>query len=211
MKTLLVVFVILAAIAGGGAWYLKSRGTDAPEYKTTPAAKGNLVQTVTATGQINPVTNVTVGSQVSGIINHLYVDFNSQVTNGELIAEIDPQSYAAIVAQNRGDLASAEAQLALDKVNLDRAAALLTNKIMAQSDYDQAKATYDQADAMVQIKKASLQQALVNLAYTKIYAPIDGIVLSRNVDVGQTVAASFSAPTLFVIANDISKMQIEAL
>src|SRR5579863_1042366 len=135
MKTLLVVVVLLAAVAGGGYWYWKNRGSDAPKYMTTSVTKGDLVQTVTATGQINPVTNVTVGSQVSGIISKLYADYNSNVTNGQLIAQIDPQTYEAVVAQDRGDLASAEAQHSLDKVNLDRAAALLTNKIMAQSDY----------------------------------------------------------------------------
>ena len=211
MKTLLVVVVILAGIAGGEYWYWKNRAADAPDFKTVTAARGDLVQTVTATGQINPVTNVTVGSQVSGIISRLHADYNSSVTNGQLLAEIDPATYAAQVAQAKADLANAKAALALAKVTQERDGTLLTNKILAQADYDSAKASCEQAEAMVMIKEATLQQDQANLDYTKIYAPISGLVLSRAVDVGQTVAASFSAPTLFVIANDISKMQIDAL
>lgn len=211
MKTLLVVVVILAGIAGGGYWYWKNRVADAPDYKTVTVSRGDLVQTVTATGQINPVTNVTVGSQVSGIISKLHADYNSLVTNGQLLAEIDPATYAAQVAQDKADLANAKAALALAKVTQERDGTLLTNKILAQADFDAAKASAQQAEAMVMIKEATLQQGQANLDYTKIYAPINGLVLSRNVDVGQTVAASFSAPTLFIIANDISKMQIDAL
>ena len=211
MKVWLVVIVILAAAAGGGVWYWKANANDAPEYKTAEVSRGNLVQSVTATGQINPVTNVTVGSQVSGIISKMYADYNSPVTNGQLIAEIDPATYTAIVAQGQGDLASAQAARDLAKAEADRADALFNKNYLAKSDYDQAIATLHQSEAMVSIKKASLDQAKANLAYTKIYAPINGIVLSRNVDVGQTVAASFSAPTLFVIANDLAQMQIDAL
>ena len=211
MKTLLVVLVIVAALAGGGFWYWKNRSADTVDYKTAAVTRGSIIQTVTATGQINPITNVTVGSQVSGIVSQLYADYNSPVTNGQLVAQIDPSTYAAQVAQARGDVASAKAALALANVTLERDGILLTNKILAQADYDSAKASCEQAEAMVMIKEASLDQAKANLAYTKIYAPINGLVLSRNVDVGQTVAASFSAPTLFVIANDITKMQIDAL
>ena len=211
MKTLLVLVVIIAGLAGGGYWYLKHRGVDAPTYRTEAVSRADVIQSVTATGQINPVTNVTVGSQVSGIIRQLYADYNSIVTNGELLAEIDPATYAAQVAQAKADLANAKAALALAKVTLERDTTLLGKQILAQADYDAAKASCDQAEAMVMIKEATLQQDQANLDYTKIYAPINGLVLSRNVDVGQTVASSFSAPTLFIIANDISKMQIDAL
>jgi HlyD family secretion protein len=211
MKTLLVVVVIIAGLAGGGYWYWKNRAADAPDYKTATVTRGDLVQTVTATGQVNPMTNVTVGSQVSGIIRKLYADYNSVVTNGQLLAEIDPATYAAQVAQATADMANAKAALALARVTLARDGTLLTNKIVSQADFDAAAASCQQAEAMVMIKQATLDQDSANLAYTKIYTPIDGLVLSRNVDVGQTVAASFSAPTLFVIANDISKMQIDAL
>jgi HlyD family secretion protein len=211
MKTWLVLAVVVAGLAGGGFWYWKHQRTDLPDYKTAPVTRGDLVQAVTATGQINPVTNITVGSQVSGIISKIYVDFNSPVTNQELVAEIDPSTYKALVAQARGDLASAQAADDLAKVEEERASALFTNSILAKSDYDSAVATAHQAEATVQIKQASLDQALANLAYCSIYAPLDGVVISRNVDVGQTVAASFSAPTLFIIANDLTKMQIDAL
>jgi HlyD family secretion protein len=211
MKTWLVLLVVVAGLAGGGIWYWKHQASDAPDYKTALVTRGDLVQAVTATGQINPVTNITVGSQVSGIISKIYVDFNSRVTNQQLVAQIDPSTYQAIVAQARGDLASAQAAEDLAKVEEERASALFTNSILAKSDYDSAIATAHQAEAMVIIKHASLDQALANLAYCSIYAPIDGVVISRNVDVGQTVAASFSAPTLFIIANDLTKMQIDAL
>ena len=211
MKKWLVLVVILAAAAGGGFWYWKHQENDRPEYKTQPVTLGNIIQAVTATGQLNPVTNVTVGSQVSGIISRLYVDYNSPVTNGQLVAQLDPANYKALLAQADGDLANSQAALELAKVEEERADALYQSKILAKSDYDSAVATYHQAQAMVQIKEASVQQAKVNLAYTSIYAPINGTVISRNVDVGQTVAASLSAPTLFIIANDLAKMQIDAL
>jgi HlyD family secretion protein len=211
MKTWLVLLVVVAGLAGGGVWYWKHQASDAPDYKTATVTRGDLVQAVTATGQINPVTNITVGSQVSGIISKIYVDYNSPVTNHELVAEIDPSTYQAIVAQARGDLASAQAADELAKAEMERANALYTNSILAKSDLDTAVATAHQAEALVSIKQASLDQALANLAYCSIYAPLDGVVLSRNVDVGQTVAASFSAPTLFIIANDLTKMQIDAL
>ena len=211
MKTWLVLLVVVAGLAGGGIWYWKHQASDAPDYKTSPVTRGDLVQAVTATGQINPVTNITVGSQVSGIISRIYVDYNSPVTNHELVAEIDPSTYKALVAQARGDLASAQAANDLAKAEMERADALYTNSILAKSDFDSAVATAHQAEAMVTIKQASLDQALANLAYCSIYAPLDGVVLSRSVDVGQTVAASFSAPVLFIIANDLTKMQIDAL
>ena len=211
MKKWLVLVVILAALAGGGFWYWKHQANDQPDYKTEPVALGNVIQVVTATGQINPVTNVTVGSQVSGIISKLYADFNSSVTNGQLIAQLDPANYKALLAQADGDVANTQAALELATVEEQRAEALYQSKILAKSDYDSAVAALHQAQAMVQIKQASWQQARVNLAYTSIYAPINGTVISRNVDVGQTVAASLSAPTLFIIANDLAKMQIDAL
>lgn len=211
MKTWCTLLIIVALAAGGGIWYKKSQAKDAPDYKTAAVTRGDLVQAVTATGQINPVTNVTVGSQVSGIVSKLYVDYNSPVTNQQLVAQIDPATYKALVAQARGDLASAQAAEDLAKVEEERASALFTNSILAKSDYDSAVATAHQAEATVMIKQAALDQALANLAYTSIYSPIDGVVISREVDVGQTVAASFNAPTIFVIANDLTKMQIDAL
>ncbi len=208
-KWLLVIVVIGAA--GGGYWFWKHPGEKAPEYKTAEVTRGDLIQVVTATGQMNPKTNVDVGSQVSGIISKLLVDFNSPVTNGQVIAQLDPSTYKAIVAGARADVANAKAGLELAQAEEERENALYQSKIVAQSDYDTAVATFHQAQAQVLIKEAVLQQDEVNLAYTTIYAPVDGVVISRSVDVGQTVAASFSTPTLFLIANDLTKMQIDAL
>jgi HlyD family secretion protein len=203
--------VIIAALAGGGLWYWKNSTDKGPDYKTAPVALGDLIQAVTATGQLNPLTNVQVGSQVSGIITNIYVDFNSRVTNHQVIAQLDPATYQAIVAQARAEVASAKAGLELAQAEADRSKTLNAAKIVAQSEYDTAEATLHQAQAGVMMKEASLQQAQANLAYTTIYAPVDGFVISRNVDVGQTVAASLSTPTLFMIANDLTKMQIDAL
>jgi HlyD family secretion protein len=191
-------------------WYVKFRSGNAPQYVTAPVTRGDLTQLVTATGQLNPVTNVQVGCQISGTIAKLYVDFNSPVTNGQLVAQIDPSIYQANVHSAEGDLANAEAALELAKVNADRSKELLANRLIPQSDNDQAVATLHQAEATVQIKRATVELARVNLQYCTIYSPVDGMVISRNVDVGQTVAASFNAPTLFVIANDLTKMQIDA-
>ncbi len=206
-----IMVIALVAAVGGGLWYWKHPGEKAPEYKTGEVTRGDLIQLVTATGQVNPKTNVDVGSQVSGIISKILVDFNSPVTNGQVIAQLDPATYKAIVAGASADVANAKAGLELAQAEEERESALYQSKIVAQSDYDTAVATFHQAQAQVLIKEAALQQAQVNLAYTTIYAPVDGVVISRNVDVGQTVAASLSAPTIFMIANDLTKMQIDAL
>jgi HlyD family secretion protein len=139
------------------------------------------------------------------------VDFNSRVTNHQVIAQLDPATYNAIAAQARAEVASAKAGLELAQAEAERSKTLNQAKIVAQSEFDTAQATLHQAEATVMMKEASLQQAQANLAYTTIYAPVDGFVISRNVDVGQTVAASLSTPTLFMIANDLTKMQIDAL
>ncbi len=207
----LIFVVIIAGLAAGGIWYWKHPADKDPEYKTAPVTVGDMIQTVTATGQLNPVTNVQVGSQVSGIISKLHADFNTPVTNGQLIAELDPSTYKALEAQAKGDLANAKAALELAQAEEERSNALYQSKIVAKSDYDSAVASLHQAEAQVSIKEASLSQAQVNLAYTYIYAPINGVVISRSVDVGQTVAASFSAPILFQIANNLAEMQIDAL
>lgn len=211
MMKWLIVAVVIAGLAGGGAWYWKQHDDKGPEYKTTAVTLGDLIQVVTATGQLNPQTNVTVGSQVSGIINKLYVDYNSPVTNGQVIAQIDPITYKALVALAKADLASAKANLELMQANEERSNALYQSQIVSKSDMDAAVAGLHQAQATVMMKEASLEQAEANLSYTTIYAPVKGIVISRSVDVGQTVAASLSAPTLFMIANDLTRMQIDAL
>jgi HlyD family secretion protein len=207
----LVIIFIIAALAGGGVWYWQHQGEKEPEYRTATASIGDLTQAVTASGQLNPVTNVQVGSQISGIISKLYADFNSTVTNGQLIAQIDPATYKANVMQAQGDLANSKAAMELSQVEAKRAEELYKNKLISQSDHDKAIADLHQTEANITIKEAALERAKVDFDRTTIYSPIDGIVISRNVDIGQTVAASLSAPTLYVIANDLSRMQIDAV
>jgi HlyD family secretion protein len=205
-----VVIAVIAGLVAGGVWYWKRPRVEEPEYQTAVLARGEVLQVVTATGQLNPVTNVTVGSQISGIIQRLFADFNSRVKEGEVIAQLDPATYKANVASAEGDLANARANLELTQVDFRRADELRKGQLISQSEFDKATASLHQAEAQVKMKEASLQRAQVDLSRCTIYSPVDGIVISRNVDVGQTVAASMSAPTLFIIANDLTKMQIDA-
>lgn len=209
LKWILIVAILALGGAGIGWWWHR-HNQDGTQYQTATVSRREMTQTVTATGQLNPVTNVTVGCQISGIIQNLYVDFNSPVKKGQLIAQIDPASYKAIVQQTEGDLANTKATRDLAQINAKRSKQLFDAKLISDSDYDTAMATLHQAEATVIVKEASLSMAKINLAYCSIYSPVDGIVISRNVDVGQTVAASLSAPTLFTIANDLTKMQIDA-
>jgi HlyD family secretion protein len=206
----LIILLIAGAVLAAGIWYFKRGENDTPQFQSVAVDRGDLLQTVTATGTLNPVVNVTVGSQVSGRISSLYVDFNSIVTNGQVIADIDPANYQAALQSATADLANSQANLELQQVQYVRSSELYTNKLISGSDYDTALASLHQAEATVKIKQASLNNALVNLAYCKILSPVDGVVISRAVELGQTVASSFSTPTLFQIANDLTKMQIDA-
>jgi HlyD family secretion protein len=179
-------------------------------YQTATATRGPITQAVTATGTLNPVVNVQVGSQVSGNIQKLYADFNSQVKAGQLVAQIDPVLFQATVTQAEGDVANAQAALELAKLNATRTQELFAKKNSAQADLDSAMASLHQAESNVKIKQGALDKAKADLDHCKIESPIDGIVISRNVDVGQTVAASLQAPVIFTIANDLAKMQIDA-
>ena len=180
------------------------------QYRVEKVDRGNITQTVTATGTLSAVTTVQVGSQVSGVISRLYADFNSRVKKGQLLAELDPTPFEAQVEQRRADLTKARVDAANAKINFDRQARLAQSGLAPQSDVDSTKAQYDGAAAQVQQAAAALSQAETNLRYTKILSPIDGIVVDREYDVGQTVAASFQAPTLFQIAQDLTKMQVQA-
>ena len=208
-KILIVALAVLAVVAGG--WYFWHHSADqAPEYATTTVARGDVVQVVTATGDIEPVLNVSVSSQISGIISKLYVDGNSPVKKDQILAQLDPSTYQANVLQAEGQLANAKANYQLVLVNTQRTRELFKRALVTQADLDQAEAQLLQADAQVRIQTASLEMNKVNLARCTLYSPIDGVVISRQVDVGNTVAASLSAPTLFMIANDLTKMQIIA-
>ena len=232
----ILILVILLTAAAFVAFRLNQK-TEA-EYFTAKVEKGDIRQVIEATGTINPVTLVQVGSQVSGMISRLYVDFNSKVKQGQVIAEIDPKLFQGAVLQAQADLQNAEAMLTAAKANMakdeatlkqnkldyERAASLVPPGVMSQQQLDQAKATYDaisaqvgsdraaiqQAQAQLAQKTASLKVAQTNLDYTIIRAPINGTVVNRSIDIGQTVAASLQAPTLFTIALDLTKMQVYA-
>ncbi len=216
---------IVAAICGAATlvYYRRAHAAPSVAYETTPADRGTVVAKVTATGNLSALLTVQVGSQVSGRVQELFVDYNSPVKKGQTIAKLDPLLFQAAVEQTKALVLSAQSNIAKDKaqdVNMkiafDRAVKLRDAQVIAQADFDTAKANYDAADAQVaadqsnlESANAALHQAELNLGYTTIVSPIDGIVISRNVDVGQTVAASFQAPTLFVIANDLRHMQVD--
>ena len=213
--------IVLLAAAGAG-WWNASRPA-AMRYTTAPVARGPVVRAVTATGTINPVLTIIVGTYVSGVIQELYCDYNTQVKKGQFCAKIDPRPYQTIVDQDKAILAVAKAQREKDKANLEyakanagRTALLAQQKSIAQDAADQSRSVYHQALAQVMVDEAAIQQreaelatAQVNLDYTNIVSPVDGTVVSRNVTQGQTVAASLQTPTLFLIASDLTKMQVD--
>ena len=207
----ITALVLVSLLLGAGWWYWKHPRETTPDYRTATVTRGDITQAVTASGQLNPVVSVQVGSQISGMIQRLYVDFNSSVTQGQLVAEIDASTYRASLHQSEGNLANARAGLELAQVNARRAGELQKDKLIPPSDYDKAMADLHQAEAQIMINDAAVERARVDLNRCTISAPTNGMVISRNVDVGQTVAASLSAPTLFVIANDLSRMQIDAM
>ena len=217
---LIAAGLALAAVFGFGLGGKKLDLT----YETAKVDRGRIVAKVTATGTLSPLVTVQVGSQVSGRIQALYADFNSTVKKGQVVARIDPQFFDAAVQQAKANLSAAEGNLARAKaqatdsqLQYQRAQALAKQNLVAQADLDTAKATADAAAATVKASegaleqaRAALEQAQINLAYTTIFSPTDGVVISRNVDVGQTVAASLQAPTLFTIAEDLRKMQVDS-
>ncbi len=222
MKTKLAAAAALFAVVA--AYLLFARGNGkAPLYRTEPVERGEIAETVLATGNVNAVTTVQVGSQVSGTLQQLFVDFNSKVTKGQVIAQIDPRLFDAAVLQARAGLENARAGLQRTEVAVvdaertyRRNRELVKDGFVAQADVDSAQTAYETAvaqkkSAQAQVAQAegALSAAETNLRYTTIHSPVDGIVISRNVDVGQTVAASFQTPTLFTIARDLTKMQID--
>ena len=220
----LISATIVAVTVSVAAFYRTSGAGDAPDYSTARVTRGDLVETVEATGTLDAVTTVQVGSQVSGTIASLQADFNSVVKKGQVIARLDPSLLQAQVDQAEATIVRLQADVERARVSLDdarlkleRARALFAEGLIPRADLETAETTERQADASVKAAqaqvmqaRASLNQNLVNLGHTVITAPVDGIVISRNVDVGQTVAASMSAPTLFVIAKDLTRMQVEA-
>jgi len=210
MKRFVPWIALIVALLVVASVMQQCRNRGAENYQIATVTRGAITQAVTATGTLNPVVNVQVGSQVSGNIAKLFVDFNSQVKAGQVVAQIDPALFQAAVTQAEGDLASAQAALELAKVNATRTQELFARKTSSQADLDQATANLHQAEANVKIKQGALDKAKADLDHCTIPSPIDGVVISRNVDVGQTVAASLQAPIIFQIANDLTKMQIDA-
>ncbi len=206
------ILALFATVVGGGLWYYfaKKPTLTATQFRTATVTRGDIVQEVTANGSLTPVKQVEVGSQVSGMIAKIFVDFNSRVKQDELLAQIDPSTYQKNLSQAKAQLAVAKANLELAAVNARRADQLFKDNLISAADHDTAVANLHTAQANVQIQEASVERATVDLGYTQIKSPIDGVVISRAVDEGQTVASSFNTPRLFVIANDLTKMQIEA-
>ena len=210
LRRLLILAVLLGGLGYGGWYYQQMQAGEGQRYQVTTVTRGDLTQVITATGQLNPVVKVEVGSQISGMIKDLLVDFNSIVKKGEIVAQIDPATYEANLLQSEGNLSNAKAARELSRTSAERVKSLNASTLVSQAEYDKAMAELQQAEANVRINEATLKRAQVDLQRCTIRAPIDGVVISRNVNVGQTVAASLSAPTLFLIVNDLSKMQIEA-
>ena len=203
----LLVLGLMALLALAGCGRSNNRG---PAYEYASVTRADVLQHVTASGSLSAVVSVDVGSQVSGKITHLYVDFNSPVRKGQLVAEIDPTVYEAQLQQAQGDLASARADVTLKHQNLERKKVLVPLKAASQLDLDQATAELAQSEAAVTIKEAALHSSQANLGYCKILSPVDGIVISRKVDEGQTIVAAMTTPVLFTVAQDITKMNITA-
>ena len=178
--------------------------------ETTAVKKGNISNVVTATGTIEPLTQVEVGTQVSGVIEKIYVDYNSKVKKGQLIAELDKTALKATVAEAQANLSNAKNELEYQEKNYNRITQLHDSKTVSDTDYEQALYQLNSAKIAVSQRQSELNRAQTNLSYASIYSPIDGVVLSRSVDEGQTVAAAYATPTLFSIAQDLTKMQVEA-
>ncbi|MFH0795573.1 MAG: efflux RND transporter periplasmic adaptor subunit [Candidatus Omnitrophota bacterium] len=215
-------FLLVLFLIGLFIKFLKGKNS-VPQFRTETVTRGDITSTVTATGTINPVTTVLIGTQVSGTIKKIFVDYNSLVKKGQLIAQIDPTPLEAQVAQSRANLlvananvAKAEASLLDAERILARNRELFSKNFIARSDLDTSETNYETAKALLNVAKAqvdqtkaSLEYTETNLGYTRIVSPVDGVVIARNVDVGQTVAASFQTPTLFSIAQNLAKMQID--
>jgi HlyD family secretion protein len=215
-----VAFIVVTA---GIVYWRKLSAAPPAEYVTAEVTRGAVTPSVTASGTVNPVITVQVGSYVSGVIQSLYCDYNTTVKKGQLCARIDPRPFSIVVDQDQADLDTAKAQLDKDQASLnyatlsyERGAALLKSGLESQDALDSLKSAEGQGKAQIEVDKATVEQkqaslaaAKINLGYTNIISPVNGTVVSRNVTVGQTVAASFQTPTLFLIANDLTKMQID--
>jgi HlyD family secretion protein len=210
MRRFIIGITILALGAVTVAFLRRSRAGGAETYRFVTVTRGDLASAVSATGRLSAVDTVQVGTQVSGLVTELHADFNDHVKRGQLIAELDPTLLQQAVVQAQADSQRAVADLAQKQYLLDQVKQMYDNKVATETDYRTALYNEKTSEASLKSTLSSLERARQNLSYTKIYAPIDGVVIARNVNVGQTVAASLSAPTLFLLANDLSKMLILA-
>jgi HlyD family secretion protein len=218
-----VALLLIAATGAAGWWYWPDSAPPV-RYSTAPATTGSVTRSIVSTGTVNPELTIIVGTYVSGVIQQLNCDYNTEVKKGQICAKIDPRPYQTAVDQSKANLSIARAQLEKDKAALayakqafDRTERLVQTNAVSRDAYDSAHNVYDQAQAQIQFDEATIQHrqaalaaAQVNLDYTDIVSPVDGTVVSRNVTMGQTVAASFQTPTLFLIATDLTRMQVDA-
>lgn len=221
MKKLIILIILI--VLGLLGWHFYSNKKPEPKFKTDSVIRGQITETVTALGTVNPIISTIVGSQVSGTIKKIFVDYNSPVKKGQLLALIDPSIFESQVAQAKANLLTAQANLdkiksitVNDEKTYNRNKILFSQDFIPESDVDLAESNYradlaqiEAAKAQISQAEASLRNAQTNLRYTKILSPVNGIVISKNVDIGQTVAASFQTPTLFLVAQDLTQMQID--
>ena len=212
MKKKIIYIVVAVVIVAGGFTIYKSFGKaqQSVELETAKVVRGNISDVITATGTLEALETVEVGTQVSGVIQKIYVDYNSQVKKGQLLAQLDETPLIAQLEQSKATVDQSEAEVQYQKATYDRYKVLIEKKLIAQSDYDLVVYNYNKAVATLKNAKSVYDKNKINLSYATIYSPIDGIILDRAVDEGQTVAASFNTPTLFTIANDLTQMQVEA-
>jgi HlyD family secretion protein len=209
-KFIIIGAVLVVLTAGFFVYRAFSSSEQTFSIETSRIGKGTIASTVTATGKLEAIKTVSVGTQVSGVINKIFVDFNSQVKKGELLAQIDETPLLAQLEQSKSTVDQAEAQVKYQKATYDRYKTMVEKKLIAQSDFDLAEYNYKNALSSLNNAKSMYDKNKINLSYARIYSPIDGVILNRAVDEGQTVAASFSTPTLFTIANDLTQMRVEA-
>jgi HlyD family secretion protein len=209
-KTLVAVVALVALAVAGGWWWRSTEQAATPQYRTEPVERGDISAEVSANGTLNPVVLVNVGTQVSGTVKRIDADFNQRVKAGQVLAELDPALFQAALAQSRANLANAQAQLRLAEANAARMQTLFAQEYVSRQELDQAVAAREQAAAQVRQARAQVTRDQTNLGFTIIRSPVDGTVINRQVDVGQTVAASFQTPTLFQIGKDLTRMQIDS-
>jgi HlyD family secretion protein len=209
-KKIYIIPAVIVAIAIAAYFLMGGKKEAGVTYVTATVQNSSLTTSVTATGTIEPVTSVTVGTQVSGIVAHLYVDYNSIVKKGQIIAELDKTNLLSELASARANLSSAQSNLAYQKSNYERQKTLYDKGLISANDFEQARLSFEQAQQQVRTNTENVKKAETNLGYATITSPIDGIVLSKAVEEGQTVAASFSTPELFTIAQDLTNMQVIA-